>query len=67
MIRLLRALFFRKRKVRKDLVFVSYGHAEELLKQGYTIAREEDHNHVLGFVYLELLVEANASPLGARG
>ncbi len=46
---------FSKPKVRQDLKLVSYSEAEELLKSGYTLAKEEDTNHVFGMVYLELL------------
>lgn len=34
---------------------VSYEEAEKLLKEGWTIAPEEDHNHNIGIVYLERL------------
>jgi hypothetical protein len=46
-------------KPRISLVFVTYGEAESLIKNGYTIAKEEDNNHKLGWVYLELLEGAN--------
>ena len=50
------------RKVRKELRFVPYRDADNLLQHGWTIAKEEDHNHVGGMVYLELLQDA---PKGA--
>ena len=46
---------FPKSKVRLDLKLVSYTEAEDLLKKGYTLAKEEDTNHIFGMVYLELL------------
>ena len=46
---------FPKKKFRKELALVTYAEAEHLLKDGWIIAREEDDNHALGCVYLELL------------
>ena len=52
----------RRGKVRKEIRFVAYHEAEILLKQGWTLAPEEDSN-TLGamtrMVYLELLVKKN--------
>ncbi len=48
---------FEKRK-RIELRFLSYSQADELIKEtngAWTIAKEEDSNHLLGWVYLELL------------
>jgi len=49
--------FFRKRKkkVRVALACVPYSVGDKLVKEGWTIAKEEDNNHVIGIVYLELL------------
>ena len=44
--------------VRKELRFVSYIEGERLVRQGWRIAKEEDTNHVLGFVFLELVEES---------
>lgn len=52
-------LFFQKKKIRKDLKFVSYSSADTYLKNGYTLAKEEDTNKVYGWVYLELLEDSN--------
>ena len=54
----IKGLFFPKLKTRKELKFVSYSDAEELIKNSWTIAKEEDSNHQIGFVYLELLEES---------
>jgi hypothetical protein len=43
-----------KRK-RSGLVLVPYKAANALLDEGWTIAPEEDNNHVIGIVYLEKL------------
>lgn len=40
---------------RLELKFVPYYDAEELLKDGWTLAKEEDNNTVLGWVWLEKL------------
>jgi hypothetical protein len=53
----IKKIFFPKRKIRKDLRFVTYGEAVALLKKGYTIAQEVDNNKKIGHVYLELLGE----------
>jgi hypothetical protein len=42
-------------KTREALRFVTYAEADALIKQGWTIAKEEDTNHIPGMVYLELL------------
>lgn len=40
---------------RLELRLVTYSEAEALLREGWTIAREEDHNGKIGWVYLEKL------------
>jgi hypothetical protein len=54
MIAWLRKLFAPKPK-RIGFRLVRYDIADGLLKQGWTIAKEEDTNREYGFVYLELL------------
>ena len=46
---------FPKRKTRVDFRLVTYSEAEDLLKKSWTLAKEEDKNHMTGLVYLELL------------
>ncbi len=60
MIKWLMSLIFPvpKRK-RSGLVLVPYKAADALLADGWTIAPEEDNNHVIGIVYLELLDKTN--------
>ena len=48
-------LFGKKPKKRLYLRQVSWLAAEELLAKGWTLAKEEDTNKVLGTVFLELL------------
>lgn len=48
---------FPKHKIRKNYVCCEYRIAEDLLKKGWTLAKEEDNNHKFGFVCLELLEE----------
>jgi len=55
MIRKIFSFLFRKRRKRINYVFVSYAIGEELIKKGWTLAKEEDKNHVFGMVCLELL------------
>lgn len=38
---------------RAELRIVPYRDADALLEQGWRIAAEEDHNRVIGLVYLE--------------
>lgn len=42
---------------RLELRCVSYIKGNELLRQGWTIAPEEDHNRIIGTVWLERLEE----------
>lgn len=39
----------------RELVFVDYAHADQLLREnkGWNLAKEEDTNRQIGFVYLE--------------
>lgn len=56
MLNWLKSLFVKKPKGKRlYLRFVSYLQAEELMQKGWTIAKEEDKNRVVGMVYLELL------------
>jgi hypothetical protein len=55
MIKKLLSALFRKRRRRINYVYVSYAIGEELVKKGWTIAKEEDNNHAFGMVCLELL------------
>ncbi len=43
------------KKQRVGFMLVPYSAADALLQQGWTIAPEEDNNHVIGIVYLEKL------------
>lgn len=61
--------FFRKiflpKNIRVELRFVTWEEAEVLLrdpKGGWTIAKEEDGNEVLGMVYLEKVTPREKSP-----
>ena len=45
-------------KVCKDSRCVTYAEGEILVRQGWTIAKAEDRNHVIGVVFLELLEDA---------
>ena len=49
---------FRKKKVRVGFKFVDYSEGDKLVREGWTIAKEEDTNRVCGMVYLELLEDA---------
>jgi len=55
--RFLKLLTPQPRTVRVALCCASYREAESLLKQGWTIAPEEDANRSIGFVFLEKLEE----------
>lgn len=57
MIAWIRSLFRPKPK-RIDFAFVTYEVAEGLLKEGWSIAPEEDRNHRVGMVFLEKLQRA---------
>lgn len=48
-------LCFKPKPKRLGLRFVTYAESEPLLKAGWTIAPEEDHNRHIGKVWLELL------------
>lgn len=50
----LRKLFSKKPK-RVDLKLVSYDNANAYLERGWRIAKEEDTNRSIGFVWLEKL------------
>jgi len=52
--RLLRFLFRPKPK-RIELRFVNYAEGDKLVREGWTIANEEDANRVFGMVYVERL------------
>jgi hypothetical protein len=54
---------FRKKKIRTGLKFVDYSEGDKLVKQGWTIAKEEDRNNIIGMVYLELLQDKPTQPL----
>ena len=43
------------RPKRLDLRFVTWTEGEKLLHEGWTIAKEEDKNNAIGWVWLELL------------
>jgi len=51
---LFRRIFASKPK-RLELKLATYSEAEGLLKQGWTLAPEEDRNRAFGLVYLERL------------
>ena len=53
-------LFFKPKRKRLELRFVTYAESEPLLKAGWTIAPEEDHNRHIGKVWLELLERETA-------
>lgn len=40
---------------RLDARFVSYADGDKLVREGWTIAPEEDYNQITGWVHLELL------------
>lgn len=63
MIAWIRSLFRPKPK-RIDFAFVTYEVAEGLLKEGWSIAPEEDRNHHLGMVFLEKLQHSSARAEG---
>ena len=44
-----------KKKRRVGLILVPYAQADALIKEGWTIAKEEDNNRKIGIVYLEKL------------
>lgn len=49
-------LFHRPKRL--EIRFLSYADADKLIREtngAWTIAKEEDRNHVFGWVYLELL------------
>ena len=52
---------------RLELKLATYSEAEGLLKQGWTLAPEEDHNHAIGLVYLERLDSPNDQALPQGG
>ena len=45
------------KKVRVGIKFVPYNIADSLTKKGWTLAKEEDKNRVIGWVWIELLEE----------
>ena len=47
--------WFRRKPTRVAFRFVPYRDAPALLEAGWTIAKEEDTNTALGYVYLERL------------
>lgn len=63
MISFLRNLFRRKPKPRRlDLRCVDYTEGDKLVREGWTIAPEEDRNTVFGMVWLERLEDREAQP-----
>ena len=44
-----------QRPLRVELRFVNYTEGDRLVREGWTIAPEEDHNRQIGMVYLEKL------------
>jgi hypothetical protein len=58
MISLIRNLlkrFFPPRPKRLELRFVTYAEGDKLVREGWAIAKEEDRNRLIGWVYLERL------------
>ncbi len=54
--RFLQRLFGRPKPKRLELRFVPYyPEGDRLVREGWTIAKEEDNNRMYGFVYLERL------------
>ena len=53
-------LFFKPKRRRLELRFVTYRESEPLLKAGWTIAPEDDYNLHIGKVWLELLERETA-------
>lgn len=52
------SLFAPKKKMRRvALKFVSYYEGDKLIKEGWTLPKEENTNRVLGMVFLEKLEE----------
>jgi hypothetical protein len=47
--------WFRPKGKRVDLRFVNYTEGDKLVREGWTIAPEEDNNRQIGMVYLEKL------------
>jgi hypothetical protein len=45
------------KKVRVYIKFVPYDIANDLIKNGWTLAKEEDRNHCIGWAWVELLQE----------
>jgi len=59
MIAWLKKLFHKQKRL--ELRFVPYyPDGDRLCREGWVIAKEEDHNRVPGFVYLERLEAPNA-------
>ena len=44
---------------RLELCFVNYTEGDRLIREGWTIAPEEDNNHAFGMVYVERLEKPN--------
>lgn len=44
---------------RLELRYVTWTEAGRLLHEGWTVAKEEDYNHRLGWIYLERLEKIN--------
>lgn len=57
MIGWIKKLFHKPKRL--ELRFVSYAEGDRLSREGWVIAKEEDHNKVPGFVYLERLETPN--------
>lgn len=53
MINWIKRLFIKPKRL--DLCFVSYAESDKLIREGWTVAKEEDNNESIGYVWLELL------------
>jgi len=45
-------------KRRKEVRFTTYEKADKLCRKGWVIAKEEDKNHTIGWVWIELLEDS---------
>ena len=53
---------FMPKPKRLELKLATYSESDSLLKQGWSLAAEEDHNRAFGLVYLEKLDSTNDHP-----
>lgn len=61
MITWIKKMFGIHKRKRLELRLVPYyPDGDKLCREGWVIAKEEDHNHMIGFVFLELLDAPNA-------